>query len=361
MVTMSETLKNMADSPDLHYPDIPFRAIVEQSLAGIYILQDECFHYVNATFAGMLGYSPEEMTGLSLQTLVPPDFLDQVLDRYHRRLRSDPPSMRFVSRGMHKDGHVVMVEVHGSRMTYRGRPAVVGVGIDVTERLLREEELRQSRAQLQALTAHINTVREDQRAKFARDLHDVLGGMLTSMKMDVTRIMRRAQTREMGEIAGGLLELTQETIDTVRKLSEELRPSVLDHLGLQAAIERELAEFAERYGIEARCESGGVATRLASARATGGYRIFQQALTNIASHSAATRVRVHLDFDETDLRMEVADNGCGIDPLVSSGGSMGILSMRQRASELGGSLELGPDVERGTRLKLTVPLAGETE
>ena len=358
---MSKALTNLADAPDLYYPDIPFRAIVEQSLAGIYILQDECFQYVNTTFAGMLGYTPMEMAGLSLQTLVPPDFLDQVLDRYHRRLRGDPPSMRFVSRGMHKDGHVVMIEVHGSRMTYRGRPAVVGVGIDVTDRLQREEELRQSRAQLQALTAHINTVREDQRAKFARDLHDVLGGMLTSMKMDVTRIMRRAQTPEMNEIAGGLLELTQETIDTVRKLSEELRPSVLDHFGLQVAIERELAEFARRYGIEARCESGGLAKRLSSRRATGIYRIFQQALTNIASHSAATEVRVHLNFGETDLQMEVVDNGCGIDPLASPSGSMGILSMRQRASELDGSLELGPNVDCGTKLKLTVPLVGGME
>jgi two-component system, NarL family, sensor histidine kinase UhpB len=358
---MSEIVTSIVDSPDLYYPDIPFRAIVEQSLAGIYILQDECFQYVNATFAGMLGYSPDEMTGLSLQTLVPPDFLNDVLDRYHKRLRGDPPSMRFVSRGMHKLGHVVMIEVHGSRMTYRSRPAVVGVGIDVTERLQREEELRQSRAQLQALTAHINTVREDQRAKFARDLHDVLGGMLTSMKMDVTRIIRRAQTPEMGEIAGGLLELTQETIDTVRKLSEELRPSVLDHLGLEAAIERAIAEFAERYGIEARCESSGAPIRLSSRHATGVYRIFQQALTNIASHAAATQVRVHLHFGEAYLQMEVADNGCGIDPLISSGGSMGLLSMRQRASELGGSLELSPNIERGTKLKLSVPLAGEED
>ena len=353
---MNETLTNMAESPDSYYPDIPFHAIVEQSLAGIYILQDECFQYVNVTFAEMLGYSPEEMTGLSLQALVPPDFLENVLDRYHKRLRGDPPSMRFVSRGMHKDGHVVSIEVHGSRMTYRGRPAVVGVGIDVTERLQREEELRESRAQLQALTAHINTVREDQRAKIARDLHDVLGGMLTSMKMDVTRIVRRARTREMKEIASGLMQLTKETIDTVRKLSEELRPSVLDHLGLQVAIERELAAFSKRFGIDAVCESGGIKMILSSKQATWVYRIFQQALNNIASHSGATQVRVRLDFGETELDMEITDNGCGIDPLRSTIGSMGILSMRQRASELGGSLELGPGGNGGTKLELTVPL-----
>jgi PAS domain S-box-containing protein len=351
----------MAESPDLDYPDIPFRAIVEQSLAGIYILQDECFQYVNATFAGMLGYLPEEMAGLSLRDLVPPDFVDHVLDLYHKRLRGEPPSMRFVSRGMHRDGHVVMIDVHGSRTTYRGRPAVMGVGIDVTDGLQRETDLRESREQLQALTAYINTVREDQRAKFARDLHDVLGGMLTSMKMDVTRIIRRAQTREMAEIAGGLLELTQETINTARELSEELRPSVLDHLGLRVAIERDLVAFSKRYGIESRCDTEGQMVHLPARRATGVYRIFQQALTNVASHSAANQVQVRLAFDETDLRMEVSDNGRGIDSPVAPNGSMGILSMRQRAAELGGSFELGANTGGGTSLKLTVPIAGDLE
>jgi len=191
-------------------------------------------------------------------------------------------------------------------------------------------------------------------------LHDVLGGMLTSMKMDVTRILRRAQTREMNEIAGGLLALTQETIDTVRKISEELRPSVLDHLGLQAAIERELAGYAERFGVEVSYESDGIEPDLSSRRATGVYRIFQQALTNIASHAAATEVRVRLDFAEAELNMEVADNGRGIDPGASHSGSMGILSMRQRALELGGVVELGPNAASGTKVRLTVPLIDET-
>ena len=351
----------MAQPIDLYCPDIPFRAIVEQSLAGVYVLQDECFQYVNSTFAAMMGYTPEEMTGQSLRTLVPPDFRDQVLELYYRRLRGDPPSMRFVSRGLHKDGHVVMIEVHGSRMQYRGRPAVVGVGIDVTERLAREEELRQSRAQLQELTSHINSVREDQRAMFARELHDVLGGMLSSMKMDVTRIIRRAQTPELTEIANGLMELTQETIATVRKISEELRPSVLDHLGLAVAIERGLAEFSGRYGVQAQFEANHMTARLSSRRVTGIYRIFQEALTNIARHSGATQVQVHLDCDEAELHMEIADNGSGFNPAASHGSSMGILSMQQRASELAGALELGPGAAGGMRVHLVVPLAGETE
>ena len=341
------------------YADIPFHAIVEQSLAGVYVLQDEIFRYVNATFAGMVGCTPEEMTGMSLAEVVPPDFLDTVRDLYYRRLRGEPPSMRFVSRGRHKDGRTIMIEVHGSRMEYRGRPAVVGVGIDVTERLQREEELRESRAQLQQLASHINSVREDQRAKFARDLHDVLGGMLTSMKMDVTRILRRAATPDQDEIARGLLALTQEAIDTVRQISEELRPGVLDHLGLGAAIERELARFSERYGIATHLEADDLSFALSPKRATGVYRIFQEALTNIARHSAATEVIVQLEYSDDELAMAVIDNGCGIGPAKAPPESMGVVGMRQRAVELGGTLELGRDTVRGTRVSLIVPLVGE--
>jgi signal transduction histidine kinase len=240
-------------------------------------------------------------------------------------------------------------------MFYRGRPAVVGVGIDVTERLKRDEELRQSRAQLQELAAHINTVREEQRAKFARELHDVLGGMLTSIKMDVTRIARRAQTPELAGITSDLLALTQETIDTVRKISDELRPSVLDHLGLAAAIERELTLFAARHNMESALDTDGMVLRLGRERSTAIYRILQEALTNIARHAAATRVTVHLGWGEQALRMEVIDNGRGIDVAVNRIGSLGILSMTERARELGGTLDIGPHAAGGTRLSLMVP------
>jgi PAS domain S-box-containing protein len=340
---------------EMLWPDIPFHAIVEQSLVGIYVLQDECFQYVNATFAGMIGRTPEEMLGVHLNQFVVPEFLGEVMSLYNKRISGELPSVRFVTRLVHRHGGEVKIEVHGSRMFYRGRPAVVGVGIDVTERLKRDEELRQSRAQLQELAAHINTVREEQRAKFARELHDVLGGMLTSIKMDVTRIARRAQTPELAGITSDLLALTQETIDTVRKISDELRPSVLDHLGLAAAIERELTLFAARHNMESALDTDGMVLRLGRERSTAIYRILQEALTNIARHAAATRVTVHLGWGEQALRMEVIDNGRGIDVAVNRIGSLGILSMTERARELGGTLDIGPHAAGGTRLSLMVP------
>mgnify|MGYP001424741812 CR=1 FL=1 len=335
-------------------PDIPYQAIVEQSLAGIYVLQNECYQYVNATFAGMLGYTPEEMIGLGLEQSVPPDFVDDVFDLYRRRISGELSNLRFITRGRHRDGHVVLIDVHGIRIDYRGRPAVVGVGIDVTNQVRRDEELERSRAELRKLAAHMNTMREEHRAHFARELHDVLGGMLTSIKMDVTRIMRRATTPELVDIAQELLELSQQTIDEARRISEELRPSVLDNLGLEVAIDRELRIFARRHDVECHFEAADFCTELSQMEQTTLFRIVQEALTNIARHAQAKQIEVRLYRHEGSLHLEINDDGVGID-LSSDRGTLGILGMTERARELGGTLNIGRRPEGGTALHLRVP------
>ncbi|MEO8838371.1 MAG: PAS domain-containing sensor histidine kinase [Herbaspirillum sp.] len=338
-------------------PDIPFRALVEQSIAGIYVIQDECFVYVNATYAAFTGYTQDEMIGMPLKVSVHPDYYEQVMTLYNRRINDELVSAHFVTWGRHKiDGHLVRIEVQGSRLLYRGRPAVLGIGIDATERLQREEDLRCSRQELQTLTTHMNSIREEQRARFARELHDVLGGMLTSIKMDVTRVQRRADTPELKEITDNLLILTQDTIDTVRRLSEELHPAALEHLGLTAAIRKEFAEFGERYNIECELDSPDLPFQLSFFCATGIYRIFQEALTNIALHASATKVILLLDATEDEIMMEIIDNGCGIDISRNRLGALGILSMRERARELGGKMELAGHSSQGTRLYLEVPI-----
>ena len=216
--------------------EIPFRGIVEQSLAGIYVIQDEVFQYANAIFAGMMGYTPEELIGKNLSELVAPDVRDAQLANYRKRISGEVASIRFFTRGIHKDGRIVDLEVHGSRLLYRGRPAVVGVGINITDQLRQQEELRTSRERLRELASYINTVREEQRSRIARELHDVVGGLLTSMKIDIQRIDRRTDDTDVKDIVADLLFLVQESIGAVRQISEDLRPGVLDHLGLFAAL-----------------------------------------------------------------------------------------------------------------------------
>lgn len=336
--------------------DIPFHAIVEQSVAGIYVIQDECFAYANATWAAIIGYTPEAIVGRHLSCFVPADFIGEVLSRYHQRLAGDPPSMHFITRGLHAKGHVVLIEVHGSRIVYGGRPAVMGIGVDATERLRIEAELRRSREQLQALSAYMAAKLEEQRLSLARDVHDVLGGMLTSIKMDATRILRRAENAEIRTLTHGLVDLTQQTIDTVKSISETLRPGVLDHLDLSVAIAQELRQFTQRSGVLHELQADATTLRLPPKRAMAVYRICQEGLTNVVRHAQARRVAVSLRVDADRLRFELHDDGCGFDPDEPGGSALGLLSMSERAREIGAELSIQSAPGHGTRLLLSAPL-----
>ena len=336
--------------------DIPFRGIVEQSLAGMYVIQDEVFQYVNATFAGMLGYSPEEMTGMHLRQAVVPEMQEATIANFHRRISGEVPSIRYTTIGRYRTGESVHLDVHGSSVLFRGRPAVVGVGINITEQLQQQEELRLSRERLRELAAYINTAREEQRARIARELHDVVGGMLTSMKLDIHRINRRINDPELKEITADLSQLVQESIDTVRSISEHLRPGVLDHLDLLAALQSAVREFAERTEIECELDAGDFAGRLSQPRETAIYRICQEALTNIARHAQATRVVVRLRVVDGRLHMAIEDNGRGMPSTTPTGKSIGLVSMAERAREFDGCLTVQPGMAGGTCLQAAIPL-----
>ncbi|WP_077036329.1 PAS domain-containing sensor histidine kinase [Pelomonas sp. KK5] len=349
----------MSDESTTGVPDIPYQAIIEQSLAGIYVIQDEVFCYANATFAAIAGYTPAEMIGQHLRKFVQPDFIDTVLQSYHRRLAGNPASERFVSRALHKDGRMILIEIHGSRVMHRGRYAVAGVGVEVTERIRNEEELRESREQLRQLSAYTTAKLEDQRRALSRDIHDELGGMLTALKMDATRVMRRVEGEELQAMMQGLLGLTQQTIDAVKRIAEELRPSALDQLDLPLAIRHELEMFTLRSGVAHRLDAQDASTlRLSPRRATAIYRIFNEALTNVARHAGASRVDVVLSLDEERFLLELRDDGIGFDAAATmrTPRSLGLLHMQERAREIGGEVRIESTPGRGTRLVLAAPL-----
>lgn len=346
---------------EVAFADIPFRGIVEQSLAGVYVIVDERIRYANDTFAQMFGYRPHEFTGMHLKDLVTPDSAEQVLENYRSRISGrSVPMIHYFPKCLHRNGHIVHLEVHGSFVEYRGRPALSGVAIDISERVKREEELHQSQRQLRKLAAHLNSVREEQRAVLSREVHDVLGGMLTSIKMDVTRIVRRTESPELAEIraiATDLVSLVQETIDTARRISDELRPRSLDTLGLTAAIRDDLERFGTRHGVRTTLRTEGGEPDLSATRATQSYRIFQEALTNIGKHAQASKVDVRLRCRDGKFVMEVSDDGCGIDLGSMRPGSVGMLSMSERARKIGATLNISGGRGNGTVVTLTVALA----
>ncbi len=348
-------------APEAALPEVPFRAIVEQSLAGIYIIQDEVFQYVNATFAAMVGYTAHELIGRPLRDCVPPAFADEVMSRYRKRISGEVKSMRFITQGLHRNGATVYIDVHGSAMAYRGRPAVIGVGINVTEQVLGAEELRRSREAYRRLASYTSSVREEQRSRHARELHDVLGGILTSMKLGVGRLNRGARPDRVAEIGADLALLVNEAIANVRTIAEALRPQTLDHLGLKAAMASHLASLRKRSELRIEFAATDADIDMPAQRAIGVFRIFQEAITNVVRHADAASVTVRLGLpDDATLRLEVADDGCGFEPArrQAEGGpqALGLLGMSERALELGGALRIVSAPGAGTRLTLEAPL-----
>jgi two-component system, NarL family, sensor histidine kinase UhpB len=344
------------------FEDVPFQGIVEQSLAGVYVVLNERFMYANDRFAAMFGYPREEFIGRRMVDCVTPDSVDEVMQNYRRRISGEVASIQYTTKGLRKDGQIVHLELHASRVECRGHPALAGVALDITERVRRQEQLRRSREQLRELTRHINKTREIERARLAREVHDVLGGMLSSAKFDLARIVRRTSAPgqdELHRIATDLVALMQETIDATRVISNEMRPTSLDLLGLEVALRQLLERFGARHGLGATVDSHGEARPIVEAMAMQIYRIVQEALTNIARHAKATQIHLALTYRGDSLLLRLADNGCGIDAVPRRPGSIGLFSMAERASEIGATLEVSGRPEGGTEvtLELAIPTA----
>lgn len=223
-------------------------------------------------------------------------------------------------------------------------------------------QLQESHEQLRALSVYLQSVREEERTRIAREVHDELGQALTSCKLDLSWIVSRLsrEQRPVLEKTRSLIAHIESTIQTVRRISSELRPGVLDHLGLQAALEWQANEFQNRTGIRCDVEADLGEMPLEQNLSTTLFRIFQETLTNIIRHAQASRVAVHLNHLGERINLEVQDNGRGITRAeIHNTKSMGLLGMRERAALLGGSFRIGR-VQRGdgTRVTVSIPLAG---
>lgn len=239
---------------------------------------------------------------------------------------------------------------------------LVGVMIDITRQKESEEQVRKSREQLRALSAHLQYIREEERTRIAREIHDELGQVLTALKMDLSLLNHgllessesMPRFRLMEEIAS-MRRLVDRTIQTVRRISTELRPEVLDHLDLRAAMEWQIQEFQVRSGIICEFRSNVDAIDIDRDSATALFRIFQEAMTNVARHSNASRVNIGLMQMDDSLLMEVSDNGRGItESNIANARSFGILGIKERALLLGGEVEIKGSPGQGTTLSVRV-------
>jgi signal transduction histidine kinase len=230
---------------------------------------------------------------------------------------------------------------------------------DRRERQLAEDKLRRSLDQLRALTTYLQFVREEERTRIAREVHDELGQALTGLKLDMswlaTKVARSAQPVQ--DKVKTMVDHIDETIQTVRRIATELRPGILDSLGLVAALEWQANEFQTRSGIPCHVVGTVDDSELNQQITTVFFRIYQEALTNIIRHAKASRVDVNLTEKEGALILSVKDNGRGIsEEEIANTRSIGLVGMRERAMLIGGEISLQGAPGKGTTMTLRVPL-----
>ena len=237
---------------------------------------------------------------------------------------------------------------------------------EATERAERRtavEALRNSHEQLRLLAAHLQSVREEERKNIAREIHDELGQSLTALKMNLSRMASTLSTtignNAIVEQMNSAIGLVSSTIGTVKELCTNLRPTLLDHLGIGAAIEWQAEEFQKRSGVECEVAIASDVFTVDTDMATALFRIFQEALTNVLKHSQATKVEASLKEEAGMIVLEIHDNGVGItgDQILKRH-SFGLLGMSERLYPLGGTISINGKEQRGTTLTVIIPISG---
>jgi PAS domain S-box-containing protein len=229
---------------------------------------------------------------------------------------------------------------------------------EISEHKLAEETLRTSGEQLREFAARVEAVREEERTRVAREIHDELGQALTVLKLDLSWLqgkIPRTQAQARNKMKSMLLHV-DETIERVRRIASELRPSILDDLGLLPAIEWQLEEFQKRTGIRCKLDANVEKVGFSAEASAVLFRVVQEALTNIVRHAAASSARVDLRSDGRNLRMSITDDGKGItEQQINDLRSLGIVGMKERISRVGGEFRIRSQRGKGTRIEISLP------
>ena len=314
---------------------------------------------------GLYGFSKEEALGRISHELLQTTFPES-LEHFDEILRR---TGRWEGALVHRKRDGARLVVASQQIIYHdlaGHPIrILEANADITERQRAEAELNQSQEQLRALADRLVRAREEEATRIARELHDQFGRYLTTIKMDVRSIERDLAgeiTSEVGRVlrdkAQTIGQTVDETVQTVRAIATQLRPGLLDDLGLAAAIEWQAGDFQKRSGISCSLTLTGKDPPVGRDQATALFRIFQEILTNVARHAQAAKIWVHLEEEHDAIVLEVEDDGVGISQAqLKQHRSLGLLGMRERALAFGGTVEIAGSPGQGTIVTVRMPLS----
>lgn len=310
---------------------------------------------VNTAALGQYGYNREEFLQMNITDLRPEEERDRFRKQTNKNFRGIHHAG--VWRHKRKDDSVLYVDIVTYDLYYQEKPARFVLANNVTEKYIAEEKLKESYESIRNLTEHLQRIREEERTHIAREIHDELGQQLTVLKMDIAWLNKKVGSAEEGvkEKLSDLLSMIDATVKTVRRIASELRPSLLDDLGLVPAMEWHLHEFEKRSGIATSFSGPETDSPLPDDIKIGLFRILQESLTNVARHARAKEVKVMFEQNEKEVILTITDDGIGFGKESTTKKTLGILGMKERSKMLGGEYKMTGDAGKGTTISVVIP------
>ena len=357
LVVIRDTTERKRAEEALRESEERFREVINNQGEGLGIVDvEERFTFANPAGERVFGVPPGQLVGRTLQEFTTPDQYAWVLEQTRRRRAGERG--RYEMEIVRPDGQTRWLLVTAvPRLDAAGRYiGAFGLFLDITEAKRAEAAMRQSQQQLRALSARVERLREEERTRISREIHDQLGQLVTALKMDLRAFQRRLPAlgegparAELADKLTGAIRLSDELIERMHDMAAELRPGLLDNLGLVAAMQEEARRFQARTDIACAVAVAEPFPPLDAPTSTALYRILQEILANVARHAQATSVQIRLAEAQGAFLLEVHDNGKGIsDAALIDSKSLGLLGMRERAAALGGSVEISGKPGLGT-------------
>ena len=335
-----------------------FRRLAEASFEGIVISDNGKILDINERFAEMFGYKVDENIGMDILNLVAPESRELVL--HHVSSGFEKP---YEHLAVHNDGTIFPVESHAKSIPYEGRKIRVTSVRNITERKKSQESLIKHEKDLKKLTTQLVKTQEAERRRLSLELHDEMGQALTAIKIDLSTLEKDLPSGLEQSITERLSEtnhLVDGLIDQIHEISLDLRPKMLDDLGLKPTLSWYSNRFAKRQNIPVQFEAGDLKKRLAPEYETVLYRVTQETLTNIAKYAKADSVKIDLKEINNFIRLTIEDDGIGfdLDEVTSrepdKRGS-GLIGIEERGAALNGKLDIRSAPDKGTRITFQFP------
>jgi PAS domain S-box-containing protein len=368
-VILRDITERVKDQQELARGEARLRGILDSAMDAI-ITVDEKEHIVlfNRAAEQVFGCPRDQAIGAPLSWFIPERFRAGHHEHIRRFGETGTSSRRMgalrIVTGLRRNGEEFPIDASISQISESGARFYTVILRDVTERVRGEEALKRSREELRELAQAANSVREQEKSRIARELHDELAQALTALKMDVNWIAERAADGNdvLEEKLAAMQSMLDDTVAATRRISADLRPLMLDDLGLVPAVEWLVQGFTERSGVACELKVDEAQLDLGEPHASAVFRILQESLTNVAKHAQASRVDMALAREDGAVTLSVRDNGRGFsphDPRKPS--SFGLMGLRERAYALGGEVRIDSAPGRGTRIDVRIPLAERGE